>query len=83
MKDLVSTGPFLSASLALDRLTTGLYFSQLLRETVAQQEQFEQELKIARALGDEDLIKQCESDLAIIERAYQVTAMLDANDLVQ
>jgi len=83
VKHLVTTGPFLSASLALDRLTTNLYFSHLLAQTVEQQKQSEQDLQVAIALGDEELIKQCEADLAIVERAYQVTAMLDFDDSVQ
>ena len=83
MKNLVTTGPFLSASVALDKMATNLYFAQLLKETIEQQKQCELELNLAQTLGDEDLIKQCEADLAIIERAYQVTAMLDFDDSVQ
>lgn len=83
MKGLAMTGPFLSASVALEKMATNLYFTHLLSETAEKHQQCQIELKIAKAVGDEELIKQCEMDLAIVERAYEITAFLDFDDSVQ
>ena len=83
MRDMVMTGPFLSASLALEKMATNLYFAHLLAEAAEKQQQCQIELTVAEALGDEALIKQCEADLAIVERAYEITAMLDFDDSTQ
>ena len=83
MRHLVLTGPFLSASVALEKMATNLYFTHLLAEAAEKQQQCEIDLTLAKAQGDEDLIKQCEADLAIVERAYEITAMLDFDDSVQ
>jgi len=83
MSSMITTGPFLSASLALEHMARSLYFSGLLMETIEKQKEYELELKIAKMTGDSDMIRQCEADLAVIERAYQVTAMLDFDDSVQ
>jgi hypothetical protein len=83
MRDLVTTGPFLSASVAIEKLSHGLYFSSLLMETIEKQKECEFELQMAKITGDLDLVKQCEADLAIIERAYTITSMLDFDDSVQ
>ncbi len=83
MKNLVTTGPFLSASIALEKMAHGLYFSGLLMETIEKQKECEFELNMAKMMGDAELVKQCESDLAIIERAYTITSMLDFDDSVQ
>ena len=66
-----------------EHMARSLYFSGLLMETIEKQKEYEIELKIAKMRGDSEMIKQCEADLAIIERAYQVTAMLDFDDSVQ
>ena len=77
MKSMITTGPFLSASVALEKLSHGLYFSGLLMETIEKQKECEFDLKMAKLTGDLELVKQCEADLAIIERAYAITSMLD------
>jgi hypothetical protein len=52
-------------------------------ETIEKQKECEFELQMAKITGDLDLVKQCEADLAIIERAYTITSMLDFDDSVQ
>ena len=83
MKDLILTGPFLSASIILENMARSLYFSGLLMETIEKQRETEFELQMAKIMGDTELAKQCEADLAIIDKAYEVTAMLDFDDSVQ
>ena len=83
MKSMITTGPFLSASMTLEGMARGLYFSGLLMETIEKLKEYEFELQMAKLMGDTELTKQIESDLAVIEKAYQVTAMLDFDDSVQ
>ena len=83
MKSMITTGPFLSASMTLEGMARGLYFSGLLMETIEKQKEYAFELQMAKLMGDTELTKQIESDLAVIEKAYQVTAMLDFDDSVQ
>jgi hypothetical protein len=83
MRSPVMIGPFLSASMAIEQMASNLYFTHLLSEAVEQQRKCEFELKLAKATGDEELIKQCEMDLAIVERAYQITAMLELDESVE
>ena len=78
-----TTGPFLSASIALEDMALNFYFSYLLEETVEKQLESERALKQAIADEDEDLIKQCEFDLAIIERAYELSLITERNNTVQ
>lgn len=83
MKNQTMVGPFLNASLAIDKMASNLYFIYLLSEAVEQQKKCELELQLAQTTGDEELIKQCEMDLAIVERAYQITAMLEFDESIQ
>ena len=78
-----TTGPFLSASIALEDMALNFYFSYLLEETIEKQLESERALKQAIADKDEDLIKQCEFDLAIIERAYELSLITERNNTVQ
>ena len=78
-----TTGPFLSASIVLEDMALNFYFSYLLEETVEKQLESERLLKRAIAEQDEELIKQCEFDLAIIERAYELSLITERNDTVQ
>ncbi len=78
-----TTGPFLSASIALEDLALNFYFSYLLDEAVVKQKECEEALREARKTDDEDLIRQCEYDLAIIERAYELSLVSERYDTVQ
>ena len=51
MRDMMMTGPFLSASLALEKMATNLYFAHLLAEAAEKQQQCQIELTVAEALG--------------------------------
>jgi len=82
-KPRFTTGPFLSASLALEDMAVNFYFSYLLEEAVDRQKECEKALQEARQMNDEDLIKQCEYDLAIIERAYELSLISERYDTVQ
>ena len=78
-----TTGPFLSASLALEDLAINFYFSYLLEEAVEKQKECEDALRTAQQSQDEELIKQCEYDLAILERAYELSLISERFDTIQ
>ena len=78
-----TTGPFLSASIALEDMALNFYFTYLLEETVEKQLECERALQDAIKSKDEELIKQCEFDLALIEKAYQISLITERNDTVQ
>ena len=78
-----TTGPFLSASIVLEDMALNFYFSYLLEEAVEKQLECERALEAAIQSNDEALIKQCEFDLAILEKAYQLSLITERNDTVQ
>jgi|TARA_R110000824_G_scaffold39325_2_gene119003 hypothetical protein len=78
-----TTGPFLSASIALEDLAVNFYFSYLLEEAVEKQKECEEALREAKKTQDADLIEQCEYDLAIIDRAYELSLISERYETVQ
>ena len=77
IKTAFTTGPFLSASFLLEDFATGLYFSALLKEAVAEQIILERQLKEAQAEADEEKIARIETDLALIEGAYHLSSFVE------
>ena len=83
MTPCFTTGPFLSASHMVEDLALSFYSMYLLSETVGNQLRIEAELKIAIEQEDDEMIKQCEMDLGLIETAYEFSLMTERNTSVQ
>ena len=78
-----TTGPFLSASVALEDMAVNFYFAYLLGEAIEQQLECARALKNAIESDDADLIRQCEFDLALLDRAYELSLITERNNTVQ
>lgn len=72
-----TSGPFLSASSAVEDAACNFYFSYLLQETIAEQLKIEDELQEAIRLQDAELVKRLEIDLAVIEGAYHLSSVVE------
>ncbi len=78
-----TTGPFLSASHMIEDLALSFYSLYLLTETVENQLRIEAELKLAIEQEDDEMIKQCEMDLGLIETAYEFSLLTERNTNIQ
>ena len=72
-----TSGPFLSASSAVEDAACNFYFSYLLQETVAEQLKIEDE---AIRLEDPALIEQLKIDLSLIEGAYHLSSFVGSKN---
>jgi hypothetical protein len=79
-QNIFTTGPFLSASQAIEDAGLNFYFSYLLQEAVTQQLHIEAQLEKAIDQQDEEKIKQLEFDLSILENAYQLSSFSESEN---
>lgn len=79
-KSAFTTGPFLSASHAVEDFAVGIYFSYLLEEAVMEQMLLEKKLEEAIDAEDEDKIEQLKMDLSLIEGAYQLSSFVESEN---
>ncbi len=77
--NVATVGPFLRASNALEDFGSNIYFSAILQETISQHLQIESELKEAREAEDAEKVHQLEMDLALLEGAYQLSSLAQAD----
>ena len=75
-----TSGPFLSASSAVEDAACNFYFSYLLQETVAEQLKIEGALDEAIRLEDPALIEQLKIDLSLIEGAYHLSSFVGSKN---
>lgn len=73
--NVATVGPFLAAANALEDFGSNLYFSAILQETIDQHLQIESELEEAREAEDTEKVLQLETDLALLEGAYQLSSL--------
>ena len=70
------TGLFAKAHKNLDIFNSNIYFSYLMVRSLMDEIDAQQFHKEAVALGDEDILREAEKDLAHIERSFQKACLL-------